>query len=1131
MAINWPCQGGAAGAVEDGRRNNVKNTGRRFVAIVLACASALLTGLVVGAQGVAADPGDIGYEGPSFSGLANPPTADKPQSKLWHVDGVWFAAMYHTPSASWHIFRLDRSTNTWVDTGTPIDDRANTHADALWDGSKLYIASHVVTVSTDSTARSSVSGQPARLYRYSYQPATKTFVLDPGFPTQINNNSSESLVIDKDSTGTLWATWTQVSGNTNTVYVNSTTGPDGTWGTPVALSHTPLAPDDISTLVAYRNEIGVLWSNQRDDTVYWARRPAGSGPATWTIGVAYSGRDYADDHLNIKTLQSDDSGRVFAAIKTSLDDDDDVQIALLTFYPFLGTWAASTFGTGEDCHTRPSVVLDETNGLVHVLATGPSSPGCPFSGAAGTIYMKSAPMTAPVFPEGRGLPIIRDASSAAVNDATTTKQPVNSATGMVVLAVNNSTRRYWHADLSLGGVQVPTAAFTVDKTSGDAPLDVEFTDMSAGFPTSWQWDFGDGATSTQQHPEHVYTTPGTYTVTLQVANSAGVSNVATATITVTGEVAEAPPVAAFTATPLTGPAPLEVSFTDQSTEVPTAWAWDFGDGFTSDVQHPDHTYTTPGTYTVTLRASNEFGESAPVTAQIVVTEPSEEPGPDPTDPDQPDETEEPAPVSSITLVGSTAAVSETEVTAVTLARPAGTAPGHLLLAHITADANPKMNVVPAGWTQLGSHLAIGSKARVFVYAHVVTESSPTSWTWQLSAAKKWGAGMSAFAGVDTSAPFESELSTAIDNTYNSATVTVPGVSASPGAMLVGGVGLDTRVEEVHAPSGWTEAWESTGGQVAEMAFGPAAGGNPIAWTLGGRMGWAAWLIALRPAAAEEPPATTVPETTVPETTVPETTVPETTVPETTVPETTVPETTVPETTVPETTVPETTVPETTVPETTVPEPTESGVTFVGATSAVAENDVVAVTLERPAEAVVGDLLLAHITVDANPKMASEPAGWTLLIPHQAISSKARVFVYAHVVTPDSPASWTWELNSAKKWGAGIAAFRGVDPVTPFDSAVSTRIDSSYGSATLEVPEVVTVTPGALLVGGVGLDTKTLAVDPPAGWTEAWESVGGQVAEMAFGPAPGVGPTGAATWTLGARMGSAGWMVALRPAVP
>jgi PKD repeat protein len=69
----------------------------------------------------------------------------------------------------------------------------------------------------------------------------------------------------------------------------------------------------------------------------------------------------------------------------------------------------------------------------------------------------------------------------------------------------------------------------------------------------------------------------------------------------------AAPVAAFSGTPLSGTAPLSVSFTDQSTNSPTSWSWDFGDGGTATTQNPTHSYSTAGTYDVSLTATNSSG--------------------------------------------------------------------------------------------------------------------------------------------------------------------------------------------------------------------------------------------------------------------------------------------------------------------------------------------------------------------------------------------------------------------------------------------------------------------------------------------------------------------------------------------
>ncbi len=83
------------------------------------------------------------------------------------------------------------------------------------------------------------------------------------------------------------------------------------------------------------------------------------------------------------------------------------------------------------------------------------------------------------------------------------------------------------------GPSIPEASFTVAPMEGAAALSVQFADTSEYTPTSWQWDFGDGATSTEQSPVHEYQSAGTYDVTLVAANDAG-SGTATTTRAITG---------------------------------------------------------------------------------------------------------------------------------------------------------------------------------------------------------------------------------------------------------------------------------------------------------------------------------------------------------------------------------------------------------------------------------------------------------------------------------------------------------------------------------------------------------------------------------------------------------------------
>jgi PKD repeat protein len=170
-------------------------------------------------------------------------------------------------------------------------------------------------------------------------------------------------------------------------------------------------------------------------------------------------------------------------------------------------------------------------------------------------------------------------------------------------------------------VTAPVASFTTSVASGTFPLPVTMTDTSTNTPTSWAWSMGDGTTSTVQNPSVTYLTAGTKTVTLVATNAGGASTLVSKTITVTDPVVVPPaPVASFTASAISGIAPLAVTFADTSTGVPTSWLWTFGNGSSSNLQNPAAvTYTTAGTYTVKLIASNANGASAPVTKTITVT--------------------------------------------------------------------------------------------------------------------------------------------------------------------------------------------------------------------------------------------------------------------------------------------------------------------------------------------------------------------------------------------------------------------------------------------------------------------------------------------------------------------------------
>jgi PKD repeat protein/nitrous oxidase accessory protein NosD len=159
------------------------------------------------------------------------------------------------------------------------------------------------------------------------------------------------------------------------------------------------------------------------------------------------------------------------------------------------------------------------------------------------------------------------------------------------------------------------ADFTASPLSGQAPLAVQFTDRSTGIPLSRQWNFGDSPlTFPDKNPVHVYQRSGTFSVSLLLTNFNGTSTaVKTGYITVIAK-----PKADFLTNVTSGFAPLTVKFNDTSTESPTSWLWDFGDGYTSAVHNPVHTYTKGGTYTIRLTASNAAGSGSMTKTDYIV---------------------------------------------------------------------------------------------------------------------------------------------------------------------------------------------------------------------------------------------------------------------------------------------------------------------------------------------------------------------------------------------------------------------------------------------------------------------------------------------------------------------------------
>lgn len=288
---------------------------------------------------------------------------------------------------------------------------------------------------------------------------------------------------------------------------------------------------------------------------------------------------------------------------------NDLALDDITFRPCGPTMISSFSSTSAVTTQTTCAGANQTFNLSSAVSTGYTNPAYQWqvnsgngwtdiAGATTTTYTLTSPTIAGTYQ-------YRLVSAEAANIGSTSCQV---ASNLLVLTVTAA----------------PVAAFTVAANTclGDSTV-FKDTSVSNGLAiSSWLWDFGDGQTSSNQNPTHAYTTAGNFTVTLTV--SAGSSSCAATPLTKTIHIG-AKPVAGFTAsTPNCAGQP--VTFTDRSTTSEgtiTSWVWDFGDQSASQTLATNtsftHTFSSAGTYTVTLLVTTDAGCVNASTQTIVVS--------------------------------------------------------------------------------------------------------------------------------------------------------------------------------------------------------------------------------------------------------------------------------------------------------------------------------------------------------------------------------------------------------------------------------------------------------------------------------------------------------------------------------
>ncbi len=183
-------------------------------------------------------------------------------------------------------------------------------------------------------------------------------------------------------------------------------------------------------------------------------------------------------------------------------------------------------------------------------------------------------------------------------------------------------------------IEPPVADFSFSPANGTVPHTVRFEDRSTG-ADAWQWDFGDGSTSTEPNPSHEFPDARGYAVSLTVANRDGVGT-ATKTVVVDRASPPPPPIAPrpffppslilhSTASPQSDSVTVEGSVSPGTTGTTIARVtWDWGDGAVEDHPVPNtHTYTGAGSYAITVTAFQSDGQTTTGSVTVFVGSPTE----------------------------------------------------------------------------------------------------------------------------------------------------------------------------------------------------------------------------------------------------------------------------------------------------------------------------------------------------------------------------------------------------------------------------------------------------------------------------------------------------------------------------
>lgn len=365
------------------------------------------------------------------------------------------------------------------------------------------------------------------------------------------------------------------------------------------------------------NATSYLWSFG-DGTTSTSASPnkVYSSPGVYSVSLVITNSFGCSDTLirnNYITIQTPAIPTIAATVTSAC-------VPLITQFSTNITNASSyswTFGNGQTSTNATQTVNYNQGGSFSPALTVTMANGCAYTSTA-TNYIQANPLPIAQFSVTNNngcaplTPNIDNNSSGATsylwafgNGQTSTDfEPVITFTsgGLQFVRLTAITAAGCSSQVQINGavtVTTPIANFSATNTSGCPPLNVQFTNTGSA-NGSYLWNFGDGTSSTQQNPNHVYSSLGEYDVTLIVSNGIGCSD----TIAIEDMVYASNEIATYTAPqPITSCSPFTASF--EIEQVPgESYLWDFGDGYTEVGISPSHMYTEAGEYVVSLLVEN-----------------------------------------------------------------------------------------------------------------------------------------------------------------------------------------------------------------------------------------------------------------------------------------------------------------------------------------------------------------------------------------------------------------------------------------------------------------------------------------------------------------------------------------------